>query len=137
VHEIRAIRDPGRVAGDARQQAKVGPGVGDAPRALIFYAAFGSSRHLITGLMSATAALSAAGDLQRSAPNPQWLRGSIRRAPGSQPQVAVGSEVHAQAAVLNVMLAHLEQIVGAVNVLTEVKLGCDGRCRQIVDGDDR
>src|SRR4029077_7666945 len=31
-----------------------------APRALLLYAAFGSSRHLVTGPMSATAALSAA-----------------------------------------------------------------------------
>ncbi len=76
------------------------------------------------------------GDLQRSAPNPQGLRGSTRRALRSQPQVAVGSEVHAQAAALDVVLAHVEQIVGAFNVVTEVKLGCDGRCRQIVDGDD-
>ena len=79
---------------------------------------------------------SGGGGLQRSAPNPQGLRGSIRRAPRSQPQVAVGSEVHAQAAALNVVLAHVEQIVGACNVLTEVKLDCDGRRRQIVDGDD-
>ena len=42
--------------------AGVSPVVGlyAAPGALIFYAAFGSSRHLITGPMSATAALSAA-----------------------------------------------------------------------------
>jgi len=42
--------------------AGVSPVVGlyAAPAALIFYAAFGSSRHLITGPMSATAALSAA-----------------------------------------------------------------------------
>jgi sulfate permease, SulP family len=31
-----------------------------APGALLLYAAFGSSRHLVTGPMSATAALSAA-----------------------------------------------------------------------------
>src|ERR1700760_4273569 len=42
--------------------AGVSPVVGlyAAPGALIFYAAFGSSRHLVTGPMSATAALSAA-----------------------------------------------------------------------------
>src|SRR3984885_11261355 len=42
--------------------AGVSPVVGlyAAPGALILYAAFGSSRHLITGPMSATAALSAA-----------------------------------------------------------------------------
>ena len=42
--------------------AGVSPVVGPyaAPGALIFYAAFGSSRHLVTGPMSATAALSAA-----------------------------------------------------------------------------
>jgi sulfate permease, SulP family len=42
--------------------AGVSPVVGlyAAPEALIFYAAFGSSRHLVTGPMSATAALSAA-----------------------------------------------------------------------------
>jgi MFS superfamily sulfate permease-like transporter len=42
--------------------AGVSPVVGlyAAPAALIFYAAFGSSRHLIVGPMSATAALSAA-----------------------------------------------------------------------------
>jgi len=42
--------------------AGVSPVVGlyAAPGALVFYAAFGSSRHLITGPMSATAALSAA-----------------------------------------------------------------------------
>src|SRR5262245_60814536 len=42
--------------------AGVSPVVGlyAAPPALIFYAAFGSSRHLVTGPMSATAALSAA-----------------------------------------------------------------------------
>jgi sulfate permease, SulP family len=47
--------------------AGVSPVVGlcAAPGALIFYAAFGSSRHLVTGPMAATAALSAAavGDL--------------------------------------------------------------------------
>ena len=47
--------------------AGVSPVVGlyAAPAALIFYAAFGSSRHLVTGPMAATAALSAAavGDL--------------------------------------------------------------------------
>ena len=47
--------------------AGVSPVVGlyAAPPALIFYAAFGSSRHLVTGPMAATAALSAAavGDL--------------------------------------------------------------------------
>jgi MFS superfamily sulfate permease-like transporter len=42
--------------------AGVSPVVGlyAAPGALLFYAAFGSSRHLVTGPMSATAALSAA-----------------------------------------------------------------------------
>src|SRR6476660_7816659 len=42
--------------------AGVSPVVGlyAAPPALVFYAAFGSSRHLVTGPMSATAALSAA-----------------------------------------------------------------------------
>ena len=42
--------------------AGVSPVVGlyAAPPALILYAAFGSSRHLVTGLMAATAALSAA-----------------------------------------------------------------------------
>jgi SulP family sulfate permease len=42
--------------------AGVSPVVGlyAAPAALIFYAAFGSSRHLVVGPMSATAALSAA-----------------------------------------------------------------------------
>jgi sulfate permease, SulP family len=42
--------------------AGVSPVVGlyAAPAALIFYAAFGSSRHMVTGPMSATAALSAA-----------------------------------------------------------------------------
>src|ERR1700744_1399493 len=42
--------------------AGVSPEVGlyAAPSALIFYAAFGSSRHLVVGPMSATAALSAA-----------------------------------------------------------------------------
>src|SRR5215813_14516197 len=42
--------------------AGVSPVVGlyAAPGALIFYAAFGSSRHLVTGPMAATAALSAA-----------------------------------------------------------------------------
>ena len=47
--------------------AGVSPVVGlyAAPAALVFYAAFGSSRHLVTGPMAATAALSAAavGDL--------------------------------------------------------------------------
>ena len=47
--------------------AGVSPVVGlyAAPGALILYAAFGSSRHLVTGPMAATAALSAAavGDL--------------------------------------------------------------------------
>src|SRR4051794_17082104 len=47
--------------------AGVSPVVGlyAAPAALLLYAAFGSSRHLVTGPMSATAALSAAavGDL--------------------------------------------------------------------------
>ena len=50
--------------------AGVSPVVGlyAAPGALIFYAAFGSSRHLVTGPMAATAALSAAavGDLATS-----------------------------------------------------------------------
>jgi SulP family sulfate permease len=50
--------------------AGVSPVVGlyAAPGALIFYAAFGSSRHLVTGPMAATAALSAAavGDLASS-----------------------------------------------------------------------
>ncbi len=43
--------------------AGVSPEVGlyAAPSALLFYAAFGSSRHLVVGPMSATAALSAAG----------------------------------------------------------------------------
>src|SRR6185503_11657884 len=42
--------------------AGVSPVVGlyAAPAALLFYAAFGSSRHLVTGPMAATAALSAA-----------------------------------------------------------------------------
>ncbi len=42
--------------------AGVSPAVGlyAAPSALLFYAAFGSSRHLVVGPMSATAALSAA-----------------------------------------------------------------------------
>jgi SulP family sulfate permease len=42
--------------------AGVSPVVGlyAAPAALVFYAAFGSSRHLVTGPMAATAALSAA-----------------------------------------------------------------------------
>ena len=42
--------------------AGVSPAVGlyAAPSALIFYAVFGSSRHLVVGPMSATAALSAA-----------------------------------------------------------------------------
>src|SRR5580692_7776809 len=42
--------------------AGVSPAVGlyASPSALIFYAAFGSSRHLVVGPMSATAALSAA-----------------------------------------------------------------------------
>jgi sulfate permease, SulP family len=42
--------------------AGVSPVVGlyAAPGALVFYAAFGSSRHLVVGPMSATAALSAA-----------------------------------------------------------------------------
>ncbi|HTU84301.1 MAG TPA: SulP family inorganic anion transporter [Solirubrobacteraceae bacterium] len=46
--------------------AGVSPVVGlyAAPGALIFYAAFGSSRHLVTGPMSATAALSAAAVAQ-------------------------------------------------------------------------
>src|SRR5215467_4592394 len=46
--------------------AGVSPVVGlyAAPPALIFYAAFGSSRHLVTGPMSATAALSAAAVAQ-------------------------------------------------------------------------
>jgi high affinity sulfate transporter 1 len=49
--------------------AGVSPVVGlyAAPGALIFYAAFGSSRHLITGPMSATAALSAAAVAQYAA----------------------------------------------------------------------
>jgi MFS superfamily sulfate permease-like transporter len=51
--------------------AGVSPVVGlyAAPGALIFYAAFGSSRHLITGPMSATAALSAAAVGTYVAPN--------------------------------------------------------------------
>ena len=51
--------------------AGVSPVVGlyAAPPALIFYAAFGSSRHLVVGPMSATAALSAAAvaDITRAA----------------------------------------------------------------------
>jgi sulfate permease, SulP family len=49
--------------------AGVSPVVGlyAAPGALIFYAAFGSSRHLVTGPMSATAALSAAAVAQYAA----------------------------------------------------------------------
>ena len=38
--------------------------------------------------------------------------GRTRRASRSQPQVAVGSEVHAQAAALDVVLARVEQIEG-------------------------
>ncbi len=53
--------------------AGVSPVVGlyAAPAALIFYAAFGSSRHLVTGPMAATAALSAAAvaDLSPAGPN--------------------------------------------------------------------
>jgi sulfate permease, SulP family len=46
--------------------AGVSPVVGlyAAPAALLLYAAFGSSRHLVTGPMSATAALSAAAVAQ-------------------------------------------------------------------------
>src|ERR1700710_1214482 len=40
-----------------------------APAALVLYAAFGSSRHLVVGPMSATAALSAATVAQFVAPN--------------------------------------------------------------------
>jgi SulP family sulfate permease len=51
--------------------AGVSPVVGlyAAPGALLLYAAFGSSRHLVTGPMAATAALSAAavGDLAAGA----------------------------------------------------------------------
>jgi sulfate permease, SulP family len=51
--------------------AGVSPVVGlyAAPPALVFYAAFGSSRHLIVGPMSATAALSASTVAQFVAPN--------------------------------------------------------------------
>ena len=51
--------------------AGVSPAVGlyAAPSALLFYAAFGSSRHLVVGPMSATAALSAAAVGQLVAPN--------------------------------------------------------------------
>src|SRR6188472_3203641 len=53
--------------------AGVSPVVGlyAAPGALILYAAFGSSRHLVTGPMAATAALSAAavGDLATQGTN--------------------------------------------------------------------
>jgi MFS superfamily sulfate permease-like transporter len=51
--------------------AGVSPVVGlyAAPGALIFYAAFGSSRHLVTGPMAATAALSAAAVGQVAAGN--------------------------------------------------------------------
>src|SRR6476469_8548860 len=50
--------------------AGVSPVVGlyAAPPALVFYAAFGSSRHLIVGPMSATAALSASTVAQFVAP---------------------------------------------------------------------
>jgi high affinity sulfate transporter 1 len=52
--------------------AGVSPVVGlyAAPGALILYAAFGSSRHLITGPMAATAALSAAAVANLAAANP-------------------------------------------------------------------
>src|ERR1700712_2422136 len=51
--------------------AGVSPVVGlyAAPAALVLYAAFGSSRHLVVGPMSATAALSAATVAQFVAPN--------------------------------------------------------------------
>jgi MFS superfamily sulfate permease-like transporter len=51
--------------------AGVSPVVGlyAAPAALVFYAAFGSSRHLVVGPMSATAALSASTVAQFVAPN--------------------------------------------------------------------
>ena len=62
--------------------AGVSPVIGlyAAPGALILYAAFGSSRHLVTGPMAATAALSAAavGDLAAGGSNdssssrPRW-----------------------------------------------------------------
>src|SRR6478672_6003972 len=52
--------------------AGVSPVVGlyAAPAALILYAAFGSSRHLVTGPMAATAALSAAAVANLAAANP-------------------------------------------------------------------
>ena len=50
--------------------AGVSPVVGlyAAPRALLIYAALGSSRHLVTGPMAATAALSAATVAELAAP---------------------------------------------------------------------
>ncbi|HZA81590.1 MAG TPA: SulP family inorganic anion transporter, partial [Actinomycetes bacterium] len=50
--------------------AGVSPVVGlyAAPGALLLYAAFGSSRHLVTGPMSATAALSAAAVAEVATP---------------------------------------------------------------------
>src|SRR6476660_1831771 len=53
--------------------AGVSPVVGlyAAPGALILYAAFGSSRHLVTGPMAATAALSAAAVANLAAANPK------------------------------------------------------------------
>ena len=56
--------------------AGVSPVVGlyAAPPALILYAVFGSSKHLVVGPMSATAALSAAAvaDLRRAALTTSW-----------------------------------------------------------------
>lgn len=48
--------------------AGVSPVVGlcAAPPALVLYAIFGSSKHLVTGPMAATAALSAAAEVHRS-----------------------------------------------------------------------
>src|SRR6476660_4262947 len=53
--------------------AGVSPVVGlyAAPAALVLYAAFGSSRHLVTGPMAATAALSAAAVANLAAANPK------------------------------------------------------------------
>jgi sulfate permease, SulP family len=61
---VRAVLVPEALA--YASIAGVSPVVGlyAAPAALLLYAAFGSSRHLVTGPMSATAALSAAAVAQ-------------------------------------------------------------------------
>jgi SulP family sulfate permease len=67
--------------------AGVSPVVGlyAAPGALILYAAFGSSRHLVTGPMAATAALSAAavGDLAAGGSN-EFVQLTVTLAPASR-----------------------------------------------------